>query len=48
MKNPAPTPTTPDNRMIGANPPFPTSEGATRSHNNIKPGPAVAVADPTA
>lgn len=48
MKKPAPAPITPDNRMIGANPPFPTSEGEIRSHNNIKPGPAVAVAAPTA
>jgi hypothetical protein len=34
--------------MIGANPPFPTYEGANFSQVNISPGPAAAVTAPTA
>jgi hypothetical protein len=45
---PAPRPITPVSRMIGGNPPFPTSEGAIFSHVNINPGPAAATAAPVA
>ena len=39
IRKPAPTPRTPDSRIIGANPPRPTCDGAILSHSNIKPGP---------